>query len=169
MHARERLEEAFVGGGIDLNVVAEVEGSLVVVLLLTLGLLRVLRRGGSGGGGHHMLMLLVLVVATRVERRRQRFQLRRSPADRRRHHHRLVFCRLLLQSSLSLRNLLQITVQYSTYSIKRTCMCSSKRPPALRTLARRNMFSLCRSASCMHADVDEIYIRAIQIINTSLV
>lgn len=118
MHARERLEEAFVGGGVDLDVVAEVEGSLVVVLLLALGLLRVLRRGGSGGGGHHMLMLLVLVVATRVERRRQRFQLRRSPADRRRHHHRLVFCRLLLQSSLSLRNLLQNTVQYSTVHIR---------------------------------------------------
>ena len=113
MHARERLEEAFAGGGgVDLDVVAEVEGSLVVVLvlLLALGLLRVLRRRGNGGGGQHML-LLVVAIATRVERRRQRFQLRRSPADRR----LVCFCRPLLQSSLSLCNLL---LQYSTVQYK---------------------------------------------------
>jgi hypothetical protein len=104
-HARtgdDSLEEAFASGGIiDLDVVPEVEGCLIVLLSWS-WVLRVLGRRSGGQHAH-----LLLVVATRVVRRRQRLQLshRRSAAGRRRGHHLLAFCPCLLLSAVSLGNL----------------------------------------------------------------
>lgn len=112
-----QLDEAFAGGGgVDLDVVPEVEGSLqVVVLLPQLGMMLRRRRRRSRGGGQHARLRLE-VVAARVERRRQRLQLRRRRRrSNRRRRHLLVFCRLLL-SSLDLCNLFDRSTP--THSIK---------------------------------------------------